>query len=102
MAQKRIQKEFKGDLAPYLDAATIFKALGHPLRLKLITALDSKRCAVKEICQLLELDQSVVSQQLTVMKNLRIIAGQRRGVFMEYEIIHPLARRVIKIVNSQG
>lgn len=102
MAQKQKQNDFMGDLSPYLDAALIFKVLGHPLRLKLITALDNKRYAVKEICQLLGLDQSVVSQQLTVMKNLRIISGQRRGVFMEYEIIHPLAWRIVKIISNQS
>ena len=45
-----------------------FKALAHPIRIKIIEALRSGEKNVSELQNILSLDQSTVSQQLAVLR----------------------------------
>jgi ArsR family transcriptional regulator len=96
------QNVFTSDSSPFSDAAIIFKVLGHPLRLKVLLLLKNRNCAVNELCEELELEQPAVSQQLTVMRNTGIVAGERRGACMVYSIIHPLARNIASILHTES
>ena len=79
--------------------ASIIKSIGHPIRLKILTMLDTRECNVKNIWECLSLEQSVVSQHLAVLKNSGIISGRRRGVEMLYTIVDPLAQRIIALLT---
>jgi len=80
-------------------AATIIKLLGHPVRLKILTALQQGGRTVKSIWEPLGLRQATVSQQLAILKHLGIIDGRRTGPEMHYSIIDPLAKRIIAMIN---
>lgn len=79
------------------DAAVI-KLLGHTIRLRILSALNGRNCTVKELWELLDIEQAVVSQHLALLKNQGIVAGQRRGVRIYYEIMHPLAQSIISLI----
>jgi ArsR family transcriptional regulator len=71
----------------YLELrAKVFKALGHPSRLKMIESLfEGERC----VCELQEIvgsDISTVSKHLTILKEAGIIADDRRGVKIYYTL----------------
>jgi ArsR family transcriptional regulator len=71
----------------YLELrAKVFKALGHPSRLKMIESLfDGERC----VCELKEIvgsDISTVSKHLTILKEAGIITDERRGVKIYYSL----------------
>jgi DNA-binding transcriptional ArsR family regulator len=81
------------------DDAEILKVLGHPVRLKIVAGLCTKECNVKHIWECLGLPQATVSQHLALLKNKGIIEGKREGVEVHYSVIHPLAKKIISILQ---
>lgn len=79
--------------------ASIIKLLGHPTRLRILTALQQGGRTVKSIWEPLGLRQATVSQQLAILKHLGIIDGRRTGPEMHYSIVDPLAKRIITMIN---
>ena len=67
----------------YLVSQT-FKALSDPTRIRILTLLAQKECAVNEIAQKLSLSQSSVSHQLRLLKNLRLVKFRREGTSIYY------------------
>jgi len=81
----------------YRNESEVLKALGHPVRLKIVAGLCTRECNVKYIWECLGLPQATVSQHLALLKHKGIIEGKREGVEVHYSVISPLA---IKIINS--
>ena len=77
-----------------LESETL-KVLGHPVRLKIVAGLMSQSCNVKKIWECLELPQATVSQHLALLKNKGIIEGRREGVEVFYQVVSPVAKRII-------
>lgn len=66
--------------------ADIFKALGHPVRVKIVAALmDGERC-VCELQTIAARDISTVSSHLTILKNAGILASEQRGKQIFYSL----------------
>lgn len=84
----------------YGPEAEIFKVLGHPVRLKIVAGLCSRECNVKHIWECLGLPQATVSQHLALLKNKGIIEGKREGVEVRYSVVHPLARKLIELMDQ--
>lgn len=57
--------------------------------------LDMRECNVKYIWKCLGMEQAVVSQHLTVLKDRGIINGERKGTEMHYTIVNPLAQKIV-------
>lgn len=61
-------------------AAAIFRALGNPARVRIVTELAKRNaCVTSELVDLLPLAQSTVSQHLKVLKEAGIIRGMVDG-----------------------
>ena len=80
------------------NEAEVYKMLGHPMRLKIVAGLCSKKCNVKHIGECLGLPQATVSAHLALLKNKGIISGKREGVEVHYRVIHPLAKQIIALM----
>lgn len=69
-----------------MEQAKIFKALGHPTRLFMISALrDGEKC----VCDLQALvgdDMSTVSRHLSVLREAGIISSDKRGTNVYYKL----------------
>ncbi|MDW7772135.1 MAG: metalloregulator ArsR/SmtB family transcription factor [Desulfobulbaceae bacterium] len=62
------------------NLACLFKALGHPARLKILRhLLAENRCICGRIVELLPLAQSTVSQHLKILKESGLILGEIEG-----------------------
>ncbi len=62
------------------DLAHMFKALGHPARIRIINHLKAEdRCICGEIVEILPLSQSTVSQHLKILKDSGLIFGEVEG-----------------------
>jgi len=83
----------------FVDEAEILKVLGHPIRLKIVAGLCTKECNVKHIWECLGLPQATVSQHLALLKNKGVIEGKREGVEVHYSVVHPLAKKIINILQ---
>ncbi|MBF0610990.1 MAG: winged helix-turn-helix transcriptional regulator [Magnetococcales bacterium] len=53
------------------------KALAHPLRLKVIAALNNQEMSVQELVEAVGTTQSNVSQHLTIMRDKQILSSRR-------------------------
>ncbi len=76
--------------------AEIFKALAHPIRLKIACGLMKKdECCVSTMVEKLAIAQPTISQHLNVMKNAGIIEGYRNGNQICYKLISTDVRKII-------
>ena len=81
--------------------ADILKALGHPVRLKIVYGLlRVGGCNVKNMQECLGLHQATVSQHLIHLKNRGIIDSTRQGLQMIYGVVNPLAQRIIEAIET--
>jgi DNA-binding transcriptional ArsR family regulator len=68
-----------------INAANLFKALGHPARLKILQFLsETKNCITGDISEELPLGRTTVNQHLKELKELDLIKGHIEGVKTKY------------------
>lgn len=72
------------------EASRIFKALADPTRIKILYLLSQEECSVNHIAEILEMTQSAVSHQLSLLRNLRLVKYRREGntFFYSYDDEH--------------
>jgi len=70
--------------------AAFFKALAHPIRIRLLELLVKGDKNVQELQDALGVEQPVVSQQLAVLRANNIVAGRKEGVSVRYSVRDPL------------
>ena len=81
--------------------AEIFKALGHPIRLKIVYGLlKVGGCNVKNMQECLGLHQATVSQHLIHLKSRGIITSERQGLEMVYTVNNNWAKCIIDNVEK--
>ncbi len=79
------------------DLAKIFKALSHPVRLKIACGLIKKEtCNVNTMAERLGLPQPSVSQHLNVLKTAGIIEGCRKANQICYKVQSEPVKKFIK------
>ncbi|AFS77209.1 HTH transcriptional regulator, ArsR family [Gottschalkia acidurici 9a] len=69
-----------------IELSKIFKALGDPTRLKIIYSLSKRELCVCDIALLLEMNQSAISHQLRVLRNLRLVKYRKEGKSAVYSL----------------
>lgn len=91
--------------------AQFFRALAHPVRIKILEILVRGDRSVQELQKALKLDQPVVSQQLAVLRSRGIVTSQKQGLSVRYELRDPavgqllgVARRIFNnhLVDTRG
>jgi len=71
-------------------AATIMKAIAHPVRLRLLEILErDKEANVTALCQATGASQPVVSQQLARMRREGVLGTRREGTSVYYHVARP-------------
>lgn len=81
--------------------AEILKALGHPIRLKILCGLLSENCNVKNMQECLTIPQATLSQHLAVLKNIGVIEGERDGNQVIYKITSSFANKLMNLLNQE-
>ncbi len=68
-------------------AVLTLRALNHPLRKKMLTMIEEKRkMTVTEIYNILNIEQSVASQHLAILRRADIVTTNREGKFIFYGV----------------
>lgn len=76
---------FRGDDRQLRSSSDIFRALAHPLRMRICAFLDEKDSAcVQEICHALQIEQSVASQHLRILRQANLARTRRAGKYIYY------------------
>jgi len=82
------------------QAADVIKCLGHPLRLRLLEALERGERTVTELQGYSGATQAAVSQQLATMRARRVVDCRRDGAHVYYRIIEPKVKAVLACIRS--
>ncbi|MBV1936362.1 MULTISPECIES: metalloregulator ArsR/SmtB family transcription factor [Streptomyces] len=68
------------------DVAATLQALATPSRLRILARLREGPCAVGELAEAADLEQSACSHQLRLLRNLGLVTGERRGRSIVYAL----------------
>lgn len=78
----------------------MFKALGHPVRYKIVKFLmDGPKCVCK-LNENIEFSQSNLSQHLKILKDSGILKSEKVGLNIHYSIADESIRELIKAADK--
>ncbi|EST12122.1 ArsR/SmtB family transcription factor [Sporolactobacillus laevolacticus] len=72
------------DKETLIAVSQIFKAVSDPTRVRILYLLSQSECSVTEIAEILGLQQSTVSHQLSFLKHLHLVKSRRDGKVIYY------------------
>jgi len=84
----------------YEKNSQLLKALGHPVRLKIVENLMHDECNVTEVMEILGIPQATVSQHLGILKNRGIVVSRKEGVRTCYSVVEKKVRDIIEILKK--
>ncbi|WP_405797661.1 ArsR/SmtB family transcription factor [Streptomyces sp. NBC_01506] len=91
-----LDEETAAELAP------VFKALGDPVRLRLLSMIASRAGGEICVCDLtpaFDLSQPTISHHLKLLKQAGLIASERRGTWVYYRLLPEQTDRLAAILT---
>jgi DNA-binding transcriptional ArsR family regulator len=70
----------------YAKEAQMFRALAHPVRLRILDALARQEACVCHLTALLGKRQPYISQQLAALREAGLVADRREGTLIYYRL----------------
>ncbi|MDF2679786.1 MAG: ArsR family transcriptional regulator [Brevibacillus sp.] len=80
--------------------ADFFKALGHPLRIRILELLSEGDKNVNELQGLIGSEGSAVSQQLAILRSKNIVYGTKDGNKVTYSLRDPMIIELLSIARQ--
>ncbi|SHG90382.1 ArsR/SmtB family transcription factor [Ornithinibacillus halophilus] len=80
--------------------ADFFKALAHPLRIRILEVLSEGEKSVNEIQASLNSEGSAVSQQLSVLRARNIVVGTKEGKRVVYTLRDPSIIKLLEVAKE--
>ena len=84
----------------YEMQAEICKALGHPVRLKILDLIGEQEKNHSELCQELDLPKANVSQHLNVLKDAGVILVRKEGLFLHYKLALVEVKKACSLIRE--
>lgn len=84
------------------EYAELFKALAHPIRLKIACGLAKKdQCNVSLMVEKLGVAQPTVSQHLNILKNAGVITGYKNGTQICYKLTNETVKKIVALLEVE-
>ena len=80
--------------------AQFFKALAHPVRIRLLEVLVHGEARVQDLQKTLGLDQPIVSQQLARLRSSGIVVARRHGAATAYALADPMIGELLAVAKN--
>lgn len=80
--------------------ADFFKALAHPLRIRILELLSEGDKNVNELQTILGSEGSAVSQQLAVLRSKNVVVGTKDGTSVIYSLRDPLIKDLLTVAKK--
>ena len=80
-------------------AADVFKALGHPARVRMVRRLAAGECCVCELVAETKTGWSTVSRHLSVLRSAGVVADDKRGLQIFYRLALPCVATFLKCLD---
>jgi DNA-binding transcriptional ArsR family regulator len=79
--------------------AEFFRALAHPVRIRLLEELGVHERTVQELQVALGITQPLVSQQLAVLRGRHLVSARKVGASMVYALRDPLLTELLAVAR---
>ena len=80
--------------------AAFFKALAHPVRIRIMDALRQGEVGVNELSARLGVEQSTVSQQLAILRSRNVVVGRKDGNNVFYSVADPQIFTLLDVARN--
>lgn len=77
--------------------AELFKGFADPTRVHILTLLQEKELCVTDIAAAVELSQSAISHQLSLLKQMHLIKFRREGKNILYSLADDHVRTILQM-----
>ncbi|UQZ34690.1 transcriptional regulator [Paenibacillus sp. PK3_47] len=77
-----------------------FKALAHPMRIRILELLSEGEKNVNELQAILGSEGSAVSQQLAVLRAKNVVASVKEGTTVIYSLRDPLIKDLLAVARQ--
>ena len=88
-----------------MDKTKVLKAIADETRLKMLMLLLRHNYCVRALANELELAEATISQHLKVLREAGLLAGEKRGHFMHYDVerslLHELAGEIEALASIE-
>jgi len=81
-------------------AARVIRVLGHPLRLRLLEAMEAGERNVTELVAETGTTQATVSQQLAILRAEDVVGARRDGPRVFYRITEPKVASILACIRA--
>ena len=78
----------------------LFMALASDQRLKILDLLKEKEKSSAEIIKALDLDASVISRHLMLLRNVGLVSARKEGVALYFSIADPRVFQIIDLATQ--
>jgi len=80
--------------------AEFFKALAHPLRIRILDELRGGKAGVNDLCARLGVEPSTLSQQLAILRNRNIVIGRKEGQNVYYSVCDKAIFKLLDVARE--
>ncbi len=80
--------------------AELFKALGHPVRIRVLAALAGGPASVADISAAVEIGGSTLSQHLATLRRAGVVTAQREGSQLIYSVVDPRVFDLLEVARG--
>ena len=80
--------------------SNLYKVLGEKNRLGIVYMLNQKEMCVHELTKRLEVSQSLVSHQLKILRDSKVVKTKRRGNEIVYSLVDEHIVKLLEIVKE--
>ena len=81
-----------------INAATVLKSVGHPIRIKIIIALTQKSMlTVTELSDFLSINQPIISLHLAILRKQKVIQVKKDGKQSIYSILDNSVQQMVAL-----
>ena len=77
--------------------ARFFALLSDPSRVKLLSALTISPLCVTDLAAIVNMNQTTVSHQLRMLKDLDVVVCERQGKILKYKIANPKINEILLV-----
>ena len=77
--------------------AAFFALLSDPSRIKLLSALAISPLCVTDLSTIVDMNQTTVSHQLRLLRNLDIVTTERNGKIIKYKLANPKINEILLV-----
>lgn len=77
--------------------ARFFALLSDPSRVKLLSALTISPLCVTDLATILNMNQTTVSHQLRLLRDLDVVACERQGKILKYKVANPKINEILLV-----